>query len=391
VLIGCAFAFNLATAKRVAYALEPYSCFWLEADILWDDATELARLRQTLPQRVASGETLHGRRAFREIIERQAVDVLQPDVKWTGGTHIFLDKKHCLYYPINKECLTMKRLSFGILASLMVIVFLGAMTKISFAEEGQWTKKADIPTARINFGTSVVKGKIYAIGGWDLGAIEFSTTEEYDSATDTWTRKADKPNTVDGCSTSAVNGKIYAIGGWDFGAPISTVDEYDPETDTWRKKADMPTGREYLSTSVVKGKIYAIGGSFQRALQTVEEYDPATDTWRKKADMPTGRFYFSTSVVNDKIYAIGGSTPAWAPLSTVEEYDPATNTWSKKADMPTARGALSTSTVNGKSYAIGGFWSPSIVEIYDPATDKWTKGIDIPTPKTFLSTNLEEK
>ena len=344
-LIGCAFAFNLATAKRVAYALEPYSCFWLEADILWDDATELARLRQTLPQRVASGETLHGRRAFREIIERQAVDVLQPDVKWTGGTHIFLDKKHCLYYPINKECLTMKRLSFGILASLMVIVFLGAMTKISFAEEGQWTKKADIPTARINFGTSVVKGKIYAIGGWDLGAIEFSTTEEYDSATDTWTRKADKPNTVDGCSTSAVNGKIYAIGGWDFGAPISTVDEYDPETDTWRKKADMPTGR----------------------------------------------FYFSTSVVNDKIYAIGGSTPAWAPLSTVEEYDPATNTWSKKADMPTARGALSTSTVNGKSYAIGGFWSPSIVEIYDPATDKWTKGIDIPTPKTFLSTNLEEK
>jgi L-alanine-DL-glutamate epimerase-like enolase superfamily enzyme len=34
---------------------------------------------------VASGETRHGRRAYRELIERQAVDVLQPDVKWTGG------------------------------------------------------------------------------------------------------------------------------------------------------------------------------------------------------------------------------------------------------------------------------------------------------------------
>jgi len=292
VLIGCAFAFNLATAKRVAYALEPYSCFWLEADILWDDATELARLRQTLPQRVASGETLHGRRAFREIIERQAVDVLQPDVKWTGGTHIFLDKKHCLYYPINKECLTMKRLSFGILASLMVIVFLGAMTKISFAEEGQWTKKADIPTARINFGTSVVKGKIYAIGGGD------------------------------------------------FGAPISTVDEYDPETDTWRKKADMPTGRFYFSTSVVNDKIYAIGGSTPAwaPLSTVEEYDPATNTWSKKADMPTARGALSTSTVNGKSYAIGGF---WSP-SIVEIYDPATDKWTKGIDIPTPKTFLST-------------------------------------------------
>jgi len=85
ILIECAFAFDFATASRVTHALEPYNCFWLEAPLLWDDAAELAGLRQVIPQRVASGETLHGRRAFREIIEQQAVDVLQPDVKWTGG------------------------------------------------------------------------------------------------------------------------------------------------------------------------------------------------------------------------------------------------------------------------------------------------------------------
>src|SRR5439155_15317051 len=44
-----------------------------------------ALLRQVIPQRLASGEALHGRAAFREVIEQQAVDVLQPDVKWTGG------------------------------------------------------------------------------------------------------------------------------------------------------------------------------------------------------------------------------------------------------------------------------------------------------------------
>jgi len=48
-------------------------------------------------------------------------------------------------------------------------------------------------------------------------------------------------------STSVVNGKIYAIGGspgykqWYDG--FTTVEEYDPETDTWSKKADMPTKR----------------------------------------------------------------------------------------------------------------------------------------------------
>jgi galactonate dehydratase len=85
VLIECGYGFDRATAARVARALEPYACLWLESPLLWDDAAELARLRGAIPQRVASGEQFHGRRAFREIIERQAVDVLQPDVKWTGG------------------------------------------------------------------------------------------------------------------------------------------------------------------------------------------------------------------------------------------------------------------------------------------------------------------
>ncbi|MGH2350402.1 MAG: mandelate racemase/muconate lactonizing enzyme family protein, partial [Chloroflexota bacterium] len=72
VLIECASSFDLATARRMARALEPYECYWLEAPLLWDDPAELARLRGQIRQRVASGETLHGRRAFRELIEQQA-------------------------------------------------------------------------------------------------------------------------------------------------------------------------------------------------------------------------------------------------------------------------------------------------------------------------------
>jgi N-acetylneuraminic acid mutarotase len=198
-----------------------------------------------------------------------------------------------------------------------------------------WTAKADMPTARWGFSTSVVNGKIYAIGGspggvlCDLGVFSTVKVEEYNPATDTWTRKADMPTARFGLSTSVVNGRIYAIGGARtcHVPAFSIVEEYDPATDTWTRKAHMPTARLYFSTSAVDGMIYAIGGAGQATwapIWTVEEYDPATDTWTTKAHMPKGKIAFSASAVDGKIYAIGGSVIVypWAPVPTVEEYDP---------------------------------------------------------------------
>jgi len=143
-----------------------------------------------------------------------------------------------------------------------------------------WTRKADMPTARAYLSTSAVNGKIYAIGGtlinpeWYRG---ISTVEEYNPATNTWTKKADMPTGRTYFSTSVVNGKIYAIGGFTTrDNHLSPVEEYDPATDTWTRKADIPTARSGLSTSMVNGKIYAIGGwvGSGTAISTVEEYEP---------------------------------------------------------------------------------------------------------------------
>jgi len=131
-------------------------------------------------------------------------------------------------------------------------------------------------------------------------------------------------------STSVVNGRIYAIGGRTYPQNdiiVSTVEEYDPATDTWTQKAEIPTPRFWLSTSAVNGRVYAIGGCVNPhsvSFSTVEAYDPAMDTWAEKADMPTPRKGLATSVVNGKIYAIGGSAvPHWfACVSTVEQYEP---------------------------------------------------------------------
>ena len=265
------------------------------------------------------------------------------------------------------------------------------------AAEGTWTRKADMPTARLGLTTSTVNGKIYAIGGGNsIDGTAFRTVAEYDPATDTWTRKTDMPTRRYFHSASVVNGKVYIIGGAVAEKVTTpTVEEYDPATDTWTMKADMPTARCFFSASVVNDKIYTIGGQIfpaNSSVSTVEEYDPATDTWTTKADMPTVRSMLCASAVDGRVYAMGG-VQGWIGgpgLSTVEAYDPVTDTWTRRADMPTPRKGLSTLVMAEKIVAIGGgtdAYGPvySVVEEYDPKANTWAKKPNMPTARWFFS------
>ena len=277
---------------------------------------------------------------------------------------------------------------------VMVAADLLAFGCISYAVEDIWTSKTDMPTSRLGLSTSVVDGKIYAIGGGhSVDGPHSRILEEYDPVKDTWTSKSYMPTGRIGHAASVVDGKIYVIGG-DVSAAVScsTVEAYDPATDTWTTKADMPTKRTFLCTCTVDGKIYAIGGiaaPAKHTLSVVEVYDPATDTWTTKTDMPTPRHAAAASTVNGKIYVLGGVRSG----RTVEQYDPATDTWTRKADMPTARMALSSSVVDGNIYAMGGasgetYETFKTVEEYDPAADMWATRADMPAARCFFPTSV---
>jgi N-acetylneuraminic acid mutarotase len=105
------------------------------------------------------------------------------------------------------------KLSYIALGSVLVLVGLSGMTSISLAQGDAWTTKASMPTPRYGLSTSVVDGKIYAIGGGRADSWDLSTVEAYDPATDTWTTKAPMSRARGSLSTSVVDGKIYAIGG----------------------------------------------------------------------------------------------------------------------------------------------------------------------------------
>ena len=277
-------------------------------------------------------------------------------------------------------------------AILCVLVAALIMAPASTVAQDIWTAKTDMPTARMFLSTSVVNGKIYAIGGSSIIEEGVATVERYDPETDTWTTRSPMPTRRWGLSTCVVDGKIYAIGGaQDWPIPgLRTVEEYDPVTDTWTPKSPMPSTRWSLCTSVVDGKIYAIGGEAPNGLQTMHEYDPAADTWTRKASMTIGRYAFGASAVNGKIYALGGVTSYPSSTAVVEEYDPASDTWTRKADMPEARTFYCTCAANGRIYVFGGAPHPdrdpvSIVYEYDPATDTWATKTEMLTARTGQS------
>ena len=151
-----------------------------------------------------------------------------------------------------------------------------------------WTKKANMPTARGCVVSVAVDGKIYVIGGASEGSQSwrvYSTVEVYDTVTDIWTKKANMPTARIDPAVSLVNGKIYVVGGttdgtWPLNHTSSAVEVYDPSTDTWVRQIDMPTPRVGPSAGVVDGKIYVIGGWREGNVlhSTVEVFDTGVRT-----------------------------------------------------------------------------------------------------------------
>ena len=74
-----------AMAIRMAKALEPYEPMFIEEPCLPENADVMVRIAQLTTIPIASGERVFTRWGFRELLEKQAVAVVQPDLCHAGG------------------------------------------------------------------------------------------------------------------------------------------------------------------------------------------------------------------------------------------------------------------------------------------------------------------
>jgi L-alanine-DL-glutamate epimerase-like enolase superfamily enzyme len=78
-------AWSPALAIEIGRELEPHKLTWIEEPVATDDIDGSARVAAAPATPIAGYETEIGLYGFRELITRGAVDIVQPDLAWSGG------------------------------------------------------------------------------------------------------------------------------------------------------------------------------------------------------------------------------------------------------------------------------------------------------------------
>ncbi len=77
--------FNPATAIEMARELERFKPSWVEEPVPPENLAALKKVAEKINIPIATGERLHTRYDFRELLELQAADYIQPDITHFGG------------------------------------------------------------------------------------------------------------------------------------------------------------------------------------------------------------------------------------------------------------------------------------------------------------------
>jgi galactonate dehydratase len=72
--------YDVFAAIRVAQALEPFDLLWLEEPVPPENIDAMREVKQSTKTPICAGENLYMRSGFRDLIEKQAVDVIMPDL-----------------------------------------------------------------------------------------------------------------------------------------------------------------------------------------------------------------------------------------------------------------------------------------------------------------------
>jgi galactonate dehydratase len=85
IMVDCHARPSPRMGMRFAQALEPYGLYFFEEPCWPERMDDIAAIQQAVSTPIATGERLIGVHAFRDLLEKRAASVLQPDLIHTGG------------------------------------------------------------------------------------------------------------------------------------------------------------------------------------------------------------------------------------------------------------------------------------------------------------------
>jgi len=96
-----------AMAVQLALAIEPYHPMFIEEPCLPENVDALARVARATHVPIATGERLFTKWAFREVLEKGAAAILQPDLSHAGGileVRKIAAMAECYFVPLAPHC-----------------------------------------------------------------------------------------------------------------------------------------------------------------------------------------------------------------------------------------------------------------------------------------------
>jgi galactonate dehydratase len=76
---------DVPSAIRLARDLEPLNLMWLEEPVPPENVDAMREIKRGTTTPICAGENLYLRQGFRDLIEKQAVDIIMPDIPKCGG------------------------------------------------------------------------------------------------------------------------------------------------------------------------------------------------------------------------------------------------------------------------------------------------------------------
>ena len=85
IMLDCWMSWDVPYTVAMAERLEDYEPRWLEEPVLPDKIESYAQIRRQVRVPISGGEHEYTRWGLKQLMDAEAVDVLQPDIYWAGG------------------------------------------------------------------------------------------------------------------------------------------------------------------------------------------------------------------------------------------------------------------------------------------------------------------
>ncbi|XP_041867566.1 kelch-like protein 31 [Melanotaenia boesemani] len=169
-----------------------------------------------------------------------------------------------------------------------------ATTESYLPSSNTWQMRAPMEVPRCCHSSATMpSGNILVTGGYISCAYSRSVAC-YNVETDTWTEKAPMETPRGWHCSATLGGKVYVVGGSQLGpsgerVDVLSVEVFSPDTGVWSRAAPLPLGVSTAGLSPLADKLYLLGGwneAEKRYKAAVQKYDPATDSWSRGEDLP---------------------------------------------------------------------------------------------------------